>query len=145
MTEERRAQERFWTRPEVDRRILRQFSWIMAGGLALVGIWMGYRHDLETGRWLGGIAGGILLCGLFLPAVLKPVYLAWMYAARLLGWVNTYLLLGLVFYTLFALIGGGMRLLGRDPLDRRWEPMRKSYWIKREKPLLPREHYERQF
>jgi hypothetical protein len=117
----------------------------MAGALVLIGLWAWHEGNGQGMQWLAGAAGLILCLGLIAPVVLRPLYLAWMYLARVLGWVNTRLLLGLVFYTLFTVIGLAMRLLGRDPLDRRREPGRDSYFVRRDSPLLPKEHYERQF
>ena len=62
-----------------------------------------------------------------------------------IGLVNTHLLLGLVFYTLFTGIGLTMRLFGRDPLDRKIDPDATSYWQRRDPSLLVREHFRRQF
>lgn len=135
----------FWARPPVDRQSVRQFARVMAGALVLVGLWVWHEGNRQGMQWLAGAAGLFLCLGLVAPVVLRPVYLAWMYLARVLGWVNTRLLLGLVFYTLFTVIGLTMRLLGRDPLDRRREPGRDSYFVRRDSPLLPKEHYERQF
>ena len=106
---------------------------------------MWYKGGVDAAWWLGGIAGFFLVAGLLLPVVLKPIYVVWMYLARLLGWVNTHLLLGLVFYTLFVLIGGIMRLLRHDPLNRKLEPGRESYWLPRSQSLLPKDHFEKQF
>jgi len=65
-----------------------------------------------------------------------------------LGFVNSHILLALVFYLLFTPMGLVMRLFRRDPLDRSFpspSDSPASYWIRRESPQLPREHYERQF
>jgi hypothetical protein len=83
--------------------------------------------------------------GLLVPVALKPLYLAWMALARVLAFVNTHILLALVFYTLFTITGGIMRIVGRDPLDRKLSATASSYWTRREKPLLERDHYKRQF
>lgn len=131
--------------PMAGHRELRQFGGVMGVFFGLIGLWVWYKGGVDAVQWLGGIAVFFLVAGLLLPVVLKPIYIVWMYLARLLGWVNTHLLLGLVFYTLFVLIGGIMRLLRHDPLDRKREPERESYWSQREKPLLPNDHYKRQF
>lgn len=145
MTEGKATKKGFWAKPEVDRRGLRQFGMVMVVGLGVIGGWAWYRGNGDAAAWLGGFAGSFLLGGLLVPTVLKPLYIIWMYLARVLGWVNTHLLLGLVFYTLFTLIGGIMRGVRYDPLDRRREPERESYWRRRSPSLLPRNHYERQF
>jgi hypothetical protein len=118
---------------------------LMGAILGLLGGWAWYAGNESAARWLAGIAGILLGGGLGWPPALRPLYIAWMYLARVLGWVNTYLLLGLVFYTVFALVGALMRVFRHDPLDRRLEQERKSYWSVRQTPLPPQNHYERQF
>jgi len=145
LTEGRTNKRGFWALPEAGKRELRGFGWVMAIGLGLFGLLVWYKGNIPAAQWLGGIAGLFLVCGLVVPVVLKPLFIVWMYLARILGWVNTHLLLGLVFYTLFTLIGLGMRLFRYDPLDRKIEPEKGSYWVRRQTPLLPGDHYERQF
>ena len=36
-----------------------------------------------------------------------------------LGWINTRIILGILFYVLFFPIGMGMKLLGKDPMARK--------------------------
>jgi len=117
----------------------------MAAVLALVSGYLWYKDAMDPAQVVFSVAAGFLIVGLVLPVVLTPIYFPWMWLARILAFVNTHLLLGFVFYTLFTFIGLGMRLLGRDPLDRKILPDSDSYWQRRESPLLSREHYFRQF
>ena len=134
----------FWELPPAGPRKLRRFGLMIGGVLSGVAGWEWYEGGGMS--WgLGGLGGLFLLGGVFAPATLRPVYSVWMYAARILGWINSHLLLGLVFYTLFTLVGMIMRLVGYDPLDRRLEPERRSYWSKRDITVSSRDHYERQF
>ena len=131
---------------EVPQRVdLRKFGLVMAAVLALVSGYLWYKDAMDPAQVVFSVAAGFLIVGLVLPAVLMPIYFPWMWLARILAFVNTHLLLGFVFYTLFTFIGLGMRLLGRDPLDRKILPDSDSYWQRRESPLLSREHYLRQF
>ncbi|MBT4977735.1 MAG: hypothetical protein HOL51_24655 [Gemmatimonadetes bacterium] len=131
---------------EVPQRVdLRKFGLVMAAVLALVSGYLWYKDAMDPAQVVFSVAAGFLIVGLVLPVVLMPIYFPWMWLARILAFVNTHLLLGFVFYTLFTFIGLGMRLLGRDPLDRKILPDSDSYWQRRESPLLSREHYLRQF
>jgi multisubunit Na+/H+ antiporter MnhG subunit len=80
-------------------------------------------------------------CGIILPQILKPFYIFWMRLAFVLSWVNTRLLLVLLFYLIFTPVGLCMRLLHLDPLERKIEKNAESYWRKKEKQA----DYERQF
>ena len=131
---------------EVPQRVdLRKFGLVMAAVLGLVSGYLWYKDAMDPAQVIFSVAAGFLIVGLVLPVVLTPIYFPWMWLARILAFVNTHLLLGFVFYTLFTFIGLGMRLLGRDPLDRKILPDSDSYWQRRESPLLSREHYLRQF
>lgn len=135
----------FWGIPSPAKRDLRNFALVMAVASALIAAYLWY-VELEQGlRVMGGVAALFVFVGLVIPIGLKPLYIVWMALARVLAFVNTHLLLALVFYSLFTVIGGIMRLLGRDPLDRKLSADESSYWQRREPPLLAREHYERQF
>ena len=131
---------------EVPQRVdLRKFGLLMAAVLVLVSGYLWYEDAMDPAQVVFSVAAGFLIVGLVLPVVLTPIYFPWMWLARILAFVNTHLLLGFVFYTLITFIGLGMRLLGRDPLDRKILPDSDSYWQRRESPLLSREHYLRQF
>jgi hypothetical protein len=60
-----------------------------------------------------------------------------------LGWVNTRIILGLLFFVMFAPVALLFRLFGRDPLARRLDKSATTYRIASDKP--PRERLERPF
>ncbi|MGB0603782.1 MAG: SxtJ family membrane protein [Candidatus Latescibacterota bacterium] len=137
--------EGWWGVPTPQRKDLRNFAFVMAvAALLLSGVlWYTYRTEGMQIAWM--VAGGFVGVGLVLPTLLKPLFFVWMALARLLSIVNTHLLLALIFYTLFTLIGGVMRIVRYDPLDRKRSSGQATYWHRRETPLLNRKHYERQF
>jgi hypothetical protein len=75
--------------------------------------------------------------------LLRRLYAGWMRIARALAWVNTRALLTAVFYAIFTPVGVVRRLLGYDPMRRRFERETASYRVRRE----PRDatHMERQY
>lgn len=79
--------------------------------------------------WIGGPA---LVLGLAWPRALAWPYRAWMALGHGLGWINSHLILGLVFLLVLQPIAALMRALGHDPLRRR-RTTGDSY---REKPAL---------
>ncbi len=136
--------EHFWTIPASTKRELRNFGLLMAVILGSIAVYLWYK-DSSAAIYLGGIAAVFLATGLVLPPVLRPVYIVWMLLARVLAFISTHFWLALAFYTIFLLIGAAMRLLRHDPLDRKLDSGRESYWIRRSESLLARDHYERQF
>ena len=83
------------------------------------------------------------IMGLVLPSFLKPVYIVWMRFAFILGWINTRIILVILFYLVFTPLGLLMRLFRIDLLER--ENKLDSYWKKKEKIKLNPLDYERRF
>ena len=91
-----------------------------------------------------GIASAILLSlGLILPGLLYAPARAMEEAFKLVSRATMYALLVLVFYLVSAPAGIALRILGRDPLQRRLDPSAKSYW--QDRPPNPPERAEKQF
>jgi uncharacterized protein involved in cysteine biosynthesis len=65
--------------------------------------------------------------------------------AYVLSWVNTRLLLFLIFYFVFTPIGCILKLLRKDLLEEGISKEGKSYWRKKDKHEFGVASYERQF
>jgi hypothetical protein len=65
--------------------------------------------------------------------------------AHMLGWVNTRIILCIIFYLLFTPISIGIKILRKDLLDRKLDKRSDSYWKKKEITPLEPLQYERQF
>ncbi len=91
------------------------------------------------------LSAAFFFFGLVLPSVLKPLQKAWMAFAVVLGFFMTKLILGVLFYVVFTLIGGGARLFGKQFLNLKMDKTKKSYWIRREPQDFDKSNYERQF
>ncbi|NKB66315.1 MAG: hypothetical protein GKR89_04590 [Candidatus Latescibacteria bacterium] len=137
--------ESFWRIPAPDRSQLRSFGLVMAAVLAIIAALLWYKEMGAATRIVAVVAGLFGCLGLVGPVLLRPIYTVWMLLARVLSFVNTHILLALVFYTLFVGIGLVKRLVSGDSLERQWEPDRSSYWAPRQQTLLEADHYERQF
>ncbi|MDE2737377.1 MAG: SxtJ family membrane protein [Gemmatimonadota bacterium] len=135
----------YWGVAVPTRGDLRRFGLVLAALLALLGGYLWYVEAVGIAQLVHSASLVLLGIGLALPVALKPIYFPYMWLARIVAFVNIHLLLGLVFYTLFTLIGLGMRLLGRDPLDRKIAPDAESYWQRRAPSLFPRDHYHKRF
>jgi len=64
--------------------------------------------------------------------ILKLLYSWWMKLAALLAWINTRLILTVLFFLVFTPVGIILRLLKNDPLERRFEKGSLSYWRRKE-------------
>ncbi len=135
----------YWGIAVPSRGDLRRFGVVLAALLALLGGYLWYVEARGPAQLVHAVSLVLLGAGVALPVALKPIYFPYMWLAKIVAFVNIHLLLGLVFYTLFALVGLGMRLLGRDPLDRKIAPDAKSYWQRRASSSFPRDHYRKRF
>lgn len=64
-----------------------------------------------------------------LPGLQRALLRAWVTATYPIGWVGSHLALGVFFYLVLTPIGVLMRIFGRDPLERRLERERATYWV----------------
>ena len=127
-----------------EAKLIRSFGLIVGGIFLLIGLWP-LAVQAEAARlWAVGIAAGLLLPAVLFPTVLTPIYRVWMTIGDTLGWINTRIILTLVFYGLFTPIGVIRRvLLKKDPLHLSFEPEAETYRMVRQP--RPHSHVERQF
>jgi hypothetical protein len=92
---------------------------------------------------LGSIAALLTLIGLFVPVAARGFHRFWMGVASVLGYVNSRILLSLLYYGLFTPYGLISRLL-RDPLCRR-SAVEETYWVKRPYTRQTKEQFEHLF
>ena len=68
-----------------------------------------------------------VLVALVFPIALQPVYFGWMRFGLVMNWINTRLILGLLFYGIFLPIGLFFKLIGRDAMHRKFDKKMSSY------------------
>ncbi len=119
------------------QRQLRQFAGVVIplAGL-LVALVLGWRLGHTVSAWsVMALAAGCCVAGLIRPGLVRPIYVGWMYAAYPIGWVVGHIVIGVIFFLVLTPIALVMRTLGRDPLNRRFDPQRETYWERREMPV----------
>jgi hypothetical protein len=108
----------------------RSFGVVMAIAFAVVAC-LPLLHDGAVRIWALWVAGAFLAAGLFVPVILKPLNWLWFKLGLLLGMIVApvvMLALFLIAFTPMALI---LRLMGKDPMRRKFDPKARSYWINR--------------
>jgi hypothetical protein len=132
---------------KTDRTTLRKFGFLMATVLALIGLIIFTKHEYSVSPTAVMALSFMLIAmsiAIFAPLLLKYPYILWMRLAYILSWVNTRLLLGVIFYLVFSPVGLFRRLFRIDLLERDPEPLNDSYWKpKAGKRALP-DDYRRQ-
>ena len=129
---------------DLSKARLRRFGLTVGAGFAILGAISAYRGHTIAPKLLWAPAAALIVLGLFLPVLLKPVTRIWFGLANVLAWINTRIILSFLFYAVFAPLGLVRRLI-RDPLNRDLHDGSTSYWIRKEiKPFDPKS-YENQF
>ena len=136
--------EDFGRKDEVKGSSERAFGIVFTVLFAVIGLW-----PLMGGGgvrvWSLALAGGILALALVRPGVLRPLNRLWMKFGLLLHMIVSPLVMGLLFYVTVTPIGLVMRLVGKDPLGRGFDPAAESYWVLREPPGPSPETMKNQF
>lgn len=127
------------------RKTMLWFGALLALFCGLVGALLHWRFDLPRAARVVWTAGaGLAALYYAAPPLRRPIYLGWIYAFFPLGWVLSHILLGTIYYLVLTPIGLIMRLFGRDPLRRRFEPDAETYWIEYAAGQDPKRYF-RQF
>ena len=129
---------------KLDAAGYRKFG-LVTGGIIVVlfGLLIPWIFSLGYPRWPWILAGILAAWGLLAPTTLQPVYVGWMKFGHGMNWINTRLILGLLFYGMFLPFGLVMRLFGKDPMQRRLDKSITSYRVKSHHDA--RENVERPF
>jgi hypothetical protein len=104
---------------------------LVSGAIVVVlfGLAIPWLFSLNFPRWPWIFAGVLGSWALLLPTTLKPVYIGWMKFGNMMNWINTRIILGIVFYGLILPFGLVMRLFGNDPMKRKLDASVDSYRV----------------
>ncbi|MGH8552108.1 MAG: SxtJ family membrane protein [Methylococcales bacterium] len=133
--------------PEIDKRGLREFGFVTATLVALLfGIVFPVIVFEEPWPELGGafqVSIGLATVALIVPIILKPFYVVWMWIGFVLGWINTRIILGIVFYVLFTPVAFTLKLFRVDPMRRKIAIEQTSY--KKPSTQSPKQQMEKPY
>ena len=139
---------------EPDNSTLRNFGFIAIGGFGFIAA-IAHYEVLIFAMGLGGakpyvvstFIGLAVYAGFFslvFPKANLPVYLGLALISFPIGFVLSHFIMGFLFFGRITPTGLVMRLIGRDPLNRKFEPDAESYWLD-SRPARDNESYFRQF
>ncbi len=113
---------------KLDEAGLRRFG-LVTGSIVvgLFGIVLPWLFDFNYPKWAWYMGGGLAAVALVLPIALNPVYHGWMRFGAVLGWINTRIILGAVFYIVFTPVAVIMKIIGNDPMKREIDHDSRSY------------------
>lgn len=117
-----------------NKKELRQFGMLLGTlipllfGLILPWLW---GHNVPLLPW---ILGSVLwLLAIAFPISLQPIYRVWMKIAEVLAWINSRIILGLIFFAIVTPMAFIMRLMQRDPMARKCDRQAATYRVSSQK------------
>jgi len=125
------------------RKELRHFGLLVGAVFTVIGLWPLVFRGEPLRLWAIGIGGLLISCGGVFPSVLATIHKGWMWVGHILGWVNTRILLGIVFYALVTPIGLVFRLMGKDTMRQAFAESSATYRVARSP--RPHSHMKYQF
>jgi hypothetical protein len=129
---------------EVTDAQARKTALLVGGVLLLIAAWNVHRGRMTIVWVFGGLGALLVVAGLVVTPVARAFHTGWMKFAVALGYVNSRVLLTILFYGVFVPYGFLSRLTGRDPLGRR-KVGRETYWTTRKATRQSAEQFERLF
>lgn len=87
----------------------------------------------------------VMVIGLFIPIIMKPIFILFSYIGFYLGMVNSIILLTLFFYFFVTPISFLLKFFGKDILHIKMEKEVASFWTPREKSGFEKKDFENQF
>lgn len=112
----------------IEKKRLKEFGFIFGFGIPLL---VGFiipklnGHDFKTWTLFIGLPSIIL--AIINPQLLKIPYILWIKLGNILGWINSKLILGLVFIIVLMPISIFMKLFKYDPLRKKILKKNRSY------------------
>jgi hypothetical protein len=117
-----------------EKKELRKFGLIAVVVLGTAGIILRFGFGV-AGIWALMLAGaGLCICLISLVSAkaARLIYLGMTLAALPIGFVVSILLMGIFYFLVLTPVGLIFKLLGRDPLNRRFPPDAATYWSPRQ-------------
>ena len=116
--------------PPANTKDLRNFGLIT--GIIMVALFGLLLPWIRGGRfptWPFVIGAILSVLAIAVPNALGPVHRIWMWVGGVLGWLNTRIVLGVVFLLVITPVALIMRVIGRDVLQRKFESGARSYKV----------------
>lgn len=122
----------------------RSFGLVVGSILSAIGL---FQLIKGSHHYLGFLSPGILLIvfGLFLPRVLRPLNIGWTKLGLLFGRIVTPIVMALIYVISIVPIGIILQISGKDLLSLKPKINKQSYWIERSPPGPTPESLKDQF
>ena len=123
---------------------LRKFGFLMGGMFALIfGLIFPWLTNKTWPMWPFMVLAAFWLVAIIAPQLLKPVDKIWQKVGNVLGFINSRIILGIMFFLLIFPMGLALKILGKDSMNRKLLKDANTY----RKVVTPRDkkHLEKPF
>ncbi|MFC1823764.1 hypothetical protein ACFL9T_13720 [Thermodesulfobacteriota bacterium] len=127
-----------------EKKDIRKFgaiAFFFFGVICVIGFWRQKVIITYVFGTLSVLGIGFML----LPKNLKPVYVAWMKIAHIIGLVITTLTLTLAYYLVITPSALIKRIFGGRPIPLSPDKKCSTYWVDRTEPVQPKERFIKRF
>jgi hypothetical protein len=128
-----------------EKKQARRFGASACAGFAAVSAIAHFRGHPYSPYVFGSLAAFFLIARFIVPPLMLPVYNGWMTVAKGISWAINHLILTIAYFLVFTPAGLIMRLLGKDPMQRRFKTKDTSYWHIRKEEPFDKNRYEQRF
>ncbi len=132
---------------EVTTSDLRKFGFIMGGMFALIfGLifpWLGDKTSATWPIWPFIVMAIFWVIAIVAPQILRPVNDIWIKIGNVLGFINSRIILGVMFFLMIFPIGMLLKLFGKDSMDRKLDKEADTY--RKISKVRNKEHLEKPF
>ena len=97
---------------------------------ALFGLILPWIHHAWSPVWPWALGLILAASGALAPTILRYPYLAWDRVGQALGWVNSRIVLNLLFFLIFSPAAVLARLTRWDPMKRKFAPDQPTYRVR---------------
>ncbi len=111
--------------------------------VSLFGLLIPFLIDKPFPLWPFYTAAVFISVAIIFPRALILAYVPWMKFGEIAGWINTRIILSLLFFIFITPFGLMMRLFGSDLLNRKFDAKRSSYRVVH--AHQPKEHMEKPY
>lgn len=125
-----------------DPRQLTVFGVALPVTFAMLGLIVGHRLGFtgaRDGLWVAGVV--LTTAYVAAPRLRRPLYVGMSLASYPIGWLVSHVILLAVFLFVVTPVALLLRVLGHDPMQRRFDCSAVSYWV----PHRPPDHLRRYF
>jgi hypothetical protein len=126
------------------RRDLLVFVSLLPAVFGVLGVMRWRTGSTEAAQVLWGTGLACAATCFLVPSARRWLYVGWMYATYPIAWTVSHLILAVAYFLVATPVAILLRVLGRDPMQRKFDKAARSYWVVRQ-PNASVSRYFRQF